>query len=72
MAAVLLRARLLLPEVFLIRSDGDWDGEWAHGVLPGVPGAGTAVAPRQLVADLFGPVPQASPLRPTRLPFGQG
>lgn len=71
-AAVLLRARLLLPDVFLIRSDGGWDGEWAHGVLPGVPGAGTTVAPRQLVAALFGPVPPASPLHPTSLPYGKG
>ncbi|MEV4199385.1 hypothetical protein [Micromonospora globbae] len=71
-AAVLLRARLLLPDVFLIRSDGSWDGEWAHGVLPGIPGAGHAVAPRQLVADLFGPVPQRSPFHPTTLPYGEG
>lgn len=71
-AAVLLRCRLLLPDVFPIASDGDWDGEWAHGVLPGVPGAGHAVAPRQLVADLFGPVPQRSPFHPTSLPYGEG
>ena len=30
-AAVLLRCHLLLPGVFLIRSNGAWDTEWAHG-----------------------------------------
>lgn len=63
-AAVLLRCRLQLPEVILIRSDGGWDGEWRHGAMPDV----TAVGARQLVADLFGPVPEASVFHPGNLP----
>ena len=73
-ATVLLRCRLLLPEVFLIRSTGDWEREWAHGVTPSLPGAaGRALGARRLVADLFGAVPRTNPLHPT--PFashGQG
>jgi hypothetical protein len=63
-ATLLLRCRLLLPEVVLVRSDGGWDGEWRHGVMPDVDGVGA----RQLVADLFGPVPDASPFHPSDLP----
>lgn len=58
-AAVLLRCTVLLPDVFLIRSDGAWDAEWAHGAAqgngPALPSA------RNLVGALFGPVPATSP-----------
>jgi hypothetical protein len=67
-AAVLLRCRLLLPEVFLIASDGSWDTEWLRGVLPGVPDPGYGIGARHLVRDLFGTVPDTSPLHPTALP----
>jgi len=59
-AAVLLRCRLRLPGVFLLRSDGAWEQEWARGVIPGVPaipGAASGVGARRLVADLFGDMP---------------
>jgi len=63
-AAVLLRCHLLLPEVFRIGSDGDWDREWLHGAIPPALDAQDPVpSPRRLVADLFGPIPDASPLR---------
>jgi len=69
-AAVLLRCRLLLPTVFLIRSDGNWDGEWARGVVPGP--ASRGIGARRLVADLFGDVPDSDPFHPTLLPGGEG
>lgn len=55
-AAILLRCHLLLGHDFSIRSDGDWNREWAHGCAAGVPG------PRALLADLLGPIPDTSPL----------
>ncbi|MET8149119.1 hypothetical protein ACIBSW_39695 [Actinoplanes sp. NPDC049668] len=59
--AVLLRARLLLPEVFILSSDGTWNRQWRLGArLPG--GRRRAPATRTLVTDLFGPIPQADPL----------
>jgi hypothetical protein len=67
-AAVLLRCRLLLPGLFLIASDGRWDREWSHGVLPAAAGAGQAVGARQLVSDLFGDVPDANPFHRDDLP----
>lgn len=58
-AAVLLRCALLLPDVFLIRSDGAWDGEWAHGAARG---SGPALpSARDIVGTLFGPAPTLSP-----------
>jgi len=63
-AAVLLRCHLVLPDTFRIWSDGGWDREWRHGAIPPAPDARHPTpSPRQLVADLFGPVPDASPLR---------
>jgi hypothetical protein len=63
-AAVLLRCHLLLPGTFRIWSDGGWDREWLHGVIPPAPDARHLVpSPRRLVADVFGPVSEASPLR---------
>jgi hypothetical protein len=64
--AILLRFHLILPGGFLISSDGSWDAEWNQPV-PGATGAsqpnGTnTTSPRQLVADLFGPVPEDSQL----------
>jgi hypothetical protein len=60
--AVLLRCRLLLPDVFLIGSDGDWDGEWLAGVAgDGGPLAGFGA--RRVVADLFGEVPPDNPFQ---------
>jgi hypothetical protein len=55
-AAILLRCHPLLGNHFAIRSDGDWDTEWAHGARIGYPGA------RTLVTDLFGPITGGSPL----------
>jgi hypothetical protein len=58
-AAVLLRCALLLPGVFLVRSDGAWDGEWAHGAARA---SGIALpSARDIVGALFGSVPDASP-----------
>ena len=48
---MLLRFHLLLGDEFAIRSDGDWDTDWAHGVRLGVR------FPRDLLTDLFGPIP---------------
>jgi hypothetical protein len=58
-AAVLLRCALLLPDVFLIRSDGAWDQEWAHGAARG--SGLTLPSARDIVGALFGPVPAVSP-----------
>ena len=70
-AAVLLRCTLLLPDVFLIRSDGAWDGEWAHGAARG---SGPAMpSARDIVGAVFGPVPTASPFAVRAFPLpGQG
>ena len=59
--AVLLRCRLLLPDVFLIGSDGDWDGEWLSGVADVGPLHGLGA--RRLVAELFGEVPPDNPFQ---------
>ncbi|WP_328469102.1 hypothetical protein OHA21_00890 [Actinoplanes sp. NBC_00393] len=60
-AAVLLRARLLMPEVFLLSSDGSWDRQWRIGArLPG--SRSHAPATRALIAELFGPFPHTDPL----------
>jgi hypothetical protein len=65
--AVLLRCRLLLPDVFLLASDGRWDGAWAHSPLADSPGA-DGTSPRRLVSDLFGDVPATSPFHIGTLP----
>lgn len=52
--AILLRARLLMPQAFGLSSDGAWAGEW-----------GTA---RDLVAELFGASPVESPFTPSAFP----
>ncbi|HEY2670149.1 MAG TPA: hypothetical protein VGJ07_07195 [Rugosimonospora sp.] len=63
-AAVLLRCHLLLPDLFAIGSDGDWDREWLYGAIPSAPDARhTRPGARRLVAELFGPVPDASPFQ---------
>ena len=67
--AVLLRCRLLLPDVFHVRSDGGWDVEWARGVTTGTaPGIGA----RRLIADLFGDVADTDPVHSTLLLGGEG
>ena len=48
--AILLRCRLLAPDEFRLASDGTWH-EWAITTSRGLPSS------RQLLADLFGPVP---------------
>jgi hypothetical protein len=48
--AVLLCAHLLMPDTFLIWSDGDWDRDWRPA--------------RDLVQRLVGDVPQANPFAP--------
>lgn len=63
---LLLFCQQLLPEVFTIGSDGDWDREWAHGAGCWQPDpARTQLSARGLVAELFGISPTASPLRRT-------
>jgi hypothetical protein len=54
--AILLRCHLLLRDDFAIRSDGGWDTDWADGIHPDLPG------PRTLLTDLFGAIPDTSPL----------
>lgn len=66
-AAVLLRCTLLLPDVFLIRSDGTWDGEWAHGATRGT---GPALpSARDIVGALFGPALTTSPFAAKAFPL---
>jgi hypothetical protein len=71
-AAVLLRCRLLLPDVFGIRSDGAWDVEWARGATTGTAAGAAGIGARRLVADLFGEVPDTDPVHSTLLPGGEG
>lgn len=59
-AMALLRCRLLLPGVFLIGSDGDWDHEWLSGADSE---GGRTIGARGLLGDLFGDVPRDNPLR---------
>jgi hypothetical protein len=68
-AAVLLRCRLLLPEVFWIRSDGAWEVEWARGAS--CAGGSAGIGARRLVADLFGEVPDTDVVH-SALPGGEG
>jgi hypothetical protein len=67
--AILLRFHLVLPEHFVIASDGSWDTEWNRPPpattttsQPGGIAEFGGISPRQLVTGLFGPVPEASPL----------
>jgi hypothetical protein len=55
-AAILLRCHQLLGQHFAIRSDGGWNTEWAQGARAGY------LPARTLIADLFGPMPDVSPL----------
>lgn len=55
--ALLLRGMLLMPDAFLVHSDGDWEMEWAPA--------------RHLVGELFGPAPSTDPLSPEPLPHGE-
>ena len=65
-AAVLLRCRLLLPGVFLIGSDGDWEREWLTGAIPDLAGRTAGLGARRLLAGLFDDVPQDNPFGPSR------
>ncbi len=58
-AALLLRCAQLVPDVFVLDSDGGWDTQW----LTGHPAsAGSVIAsPRNLVGMLFEPYPDTSP-----------
>jgi hypothetical protein len=58
-AAVLLRCVQLVPEAFVIDSDGGWDTDWLLG--PRVRSGGHILSARGLVGHLFEPYPPASP-----------
>jgi hypothetical protein len=58
-AAVLLRCVQLVPDVFVLDSDGGWDSDWATGHPPA--SAGVLGSPRNLVGMLFDPYPDQSP-----------
>ena len=59
-AALLLRCAQLVPDVFVLDSDGGWDTQWLTGHHPA--SAGTVLAsPRNLVGMLFEPYPDTSP-----------
>ena len=60
-AAVLLRAVLLVPDAFAIASDLSWT-QWGQA-FPAWPPATANTSPRRIVADLFDAHPSASPLR---------
>lgn len=63
-AGLLLLCQQLLPQIFTIASDGEWDREWAHGAGCWQPNPTRAeLSARGAVAELFGVCPQASPLR---------
>jgi len=59
-AALLLRCVQLVPDVFVLDSDGGWDTDWATGHQP-VPGGAVLASPRNLVGMLFDPYPNDSP-----------
>jgi len=59
--AILLRCVQLVPEVFLIDSDGGWDTDWLIGPR-GTSGRAVPSA-RELLGQLFDPAPTASPFR---------
>jgi hypothetical protein len=58
-AVVLLRCVQVVPDVFVIDSDGGWDTDWLIGFRPR-PG-GATLSPRELVGHLFEPYPPPSP-----------
>jgi hypothetical protein len=62
-AAVLLRCRVLLPDIFSIASDGAWEREWAGGAMCWSARHPRQLSARDVVAELFGQVPATSPLR---------
>ena len=62
-STVLLRCVLLLPQVFLLASDGAWDREWAYGATPGT--TAPPLGARAVIASLFDLRPPDDPLRAT-------
>ena len=58
-AGLLLRCVQLVPDVFVLDSDGGWDSDWAIGHQPA--SAGVLGSPRNLVGMLFEPYPDTSP-----------
>jgi hypothetical protein len=58
---ILLRCVQLLPEVFVLDSDGGWDTDWLLGPRPT---SGHAIlSARDLLGQLFDPMRTASPFR---------
>jgi hypothetical protein len=62
-ASVLLRMALLLPDVFALASDGEWEREWKHGAMAWHAHQPAGLGARTVVADLLGIAPVHSPLR---------
>jgi hypothetical protein len=60
-ATILLRCVQLVPEVFVINSDGGWDTDWLLG--PRTVSGRAALSARELHGQLFDPMPTASPFR---------
>jgi hypothetical protein len=56
---LLLRCVQLVPDVFVLDSDGGWDTEWLTGTQPAR--SRTVASPRNLVGLLFEPYPHESP-----------
>jgi hypothetical protein len=52
--SILLRARHLAPDAWVLASDGDWEHEWQHGVMYWEPGCDVGPAPVDVVRRLFG------------------
>jgi hypothetical protein len=59
-AAVLLRCHQLVPDVFVLDSDGGWDTDWLTGRRQPATGR-TVASPRDLVGQLFEPYPNGNP-----------
>jgi hypothetical protein len=57
--AVLLRCHQLVPDVFVLDSDGGWDTDWLTGRRPAT--GRTVASPRELVGMLFEPCANDSP-----------
>lgn len=55
--AILLRCSSLVPDTFLVHSDGDWTEEWLRDATC----PPTGMSARGLVTDLFGECPTESP-----------
>jgi hypothetical protein len=63
-AAVLLRCTQLMPGAIAVSSSGRWNQHWAHGaMLEHLDEPGYRLSARAMVADLFGPTPETSPLQ---------